>query len=421
VLALALASGCASTRQLLAGEQDWIVPTIRPDAAYEEFFPYYAELCAVSQYRPLAGAPGGIPGHAVMYLKGSCRDETAVYPRLRRCRRVARTEDDPEHGAGISVNRWFRNVNWVAFPGRRLFFDGNLDRWDVLDHVRFDEAVAAALSDGLFRGVQVHSAVAGGPAPSIEEFVAQHSAGSDFALRFGRSVFCARIPLTEPMLERAQTFLNELNAKYFEGEADYEWSGYSDNCVHTLHNALAAAGVWAPKSVRAVKLRQLFNLAVPANQLVELTRLIGFPIEEFDEIWERRQRRDNLLEDGWLPAQPGALVKTLSMHQQNQLYDGKYRLFVLEWFLRQRTMHEARAALNDARLRELDSNLRYFGLRYEAILSRRRDEDWMQALRGDEYRQARERYYAYIEARLAEVRHMLDTLRDRERAGIASR
>jgi hypothetical protein len=223
------------------------------------------------------------------------------------------------------------------------------------------------------------------------------------------------------MLERAQTFLNELNAKYFEGEADYEWSGYSDNCVHTLHNALAAAGVWAPKSVRAVKLRQLFNLAVPANQLVELTRLIGFPIEEFDEIWERRQRRDNLLEDGWLPAQPGALVKTLSMHQQNQLYDGKYRLFVLEWFLRQRTMHEARAALNDARLRELDSNLRYFGLRYEAILSRRRDEDWMQALRGDEYRQARERYYAYIEARLAEVRHMLDTLRDRERAGIASR
>ena len=34
--------------------------------------------------------------------------------------------DDPEHGAGISVGRWFRNVNWVAVPGYALFFRGNL-------------------------------------------------------------------------------------------------------------------------------------------------------------------------------------------------------------------------------------------------------------------------------------------------------
>jgi hypothetical protein len=419
ILALAIlllaCSGCGRLSDLLAPEQDWIVPTVRPDPAYEEFFPYYAEICAVSQFRPLVGEPSGIPGHAVMYLKGSCRDETAPYPRLRRCRHVASRDDDPEHGVGISVNKWFKNVNWVAIPGRRLFFEGNLDRWDVLDRAHFDETVEAALRRDLFRGVEIHSPLAGKPAPPIEAFVRERSAGTDFALRFGRSVFCARLPLTEPMLERAQAFLNDLNLEYFEGDADYEWSGYADNCVHTLHNALAAAGIWAPKSVRAVKLEQLFNLAVPANEFVELARLIKFPIEEFDAVWEPPERRRALLQEHWVPAQPGALVKTLSVHQENELYDTKFRLFVLEWFLRRQTTREARAALNDARLRELDSNLRFFRFRYEAILANRGDASWTEAVRGSEYQQGLERYYAYIETHRADVQRMLDQLRDRER------
>jgi hypothetical protein len=40
---------------------------------------------------------------------------------------VAATElNDREHGAGISVGRWCRNINWVATPGYDLFFRGNL-------------------------------------------------------------------------------------------------------------------------------------------------------------------------------------------------------------------------------------------------------------------------------------------------------
>ena len=66
-------------------------------------------------------------------------------------------------------------------------------------------------------------------------------------------------------------FLNGLNDEYASGKADYEWSGYADNCVHTLHNALAAAGVWKPKSVRATRCAS-FHLAVPANEFVDLAR-----------------------------------------------------------------------------------------------------------------------------------------------------
>src|SRR5215831_8887406 len=89
----------------------------RPDAAYERLFPYYVELCAGSQFRAKLTGEGGIAGHAVMYLKGACREEDAPFPQLRRCRVAAKSLDDPEHGVGISVNRWLKNVNWVAIPG----------------------------------------------------------------------------------------------------------------------------------------------------------------------------------------------------------------------------------------------------------------------------------------------------------------
>lgn len=76
-----------------------------------------------------------------------------------------------------------------------------------------------------------------------EEFVAYSSLDTDLALQFARSVFCARVPVTEDMLVEIIDFLNQLNHEYATGEADYEWSGLSDSCVHTLRNALAAASV----------------------------------------------------------------------------------------------------------------------------------------------------------------------------------
>ena len=89
----------------------------RPDLAYEKLFRDYVELCAASQFRAKLKGEGGIAGHAVMYLKGACREDGAPYPQLRRCRVAATSLDDPEPGVGISVNRWVKNVKWVANPG----------------------------------------------------------------------------------------------------------------------------------------------------------------------------------------------------------------------------------------------------------------------------------------------------------------
>jgi hypothetical protein len=402
LLALLLAStslGCAAIAELFRDPQDTVAPMTRPDRLYEALVDHYVELCAVSQYRPLEGDLGGIPGHAVMYLKGACRDESAPYPRLRPCRYATFERDDPEHGAGVSVNRWFKNVNWVATPGKFLFFDGEVADYALLDRARFDATLQRALDLEMYRGVELHTKPDADAPQSIREFVAQDSIRTDFALRFGRTVFCTRIPMPDELLTRAMDYLNALNDEYWNGEADYNWSGYADNCVHTLHNALAAAGVWKPKSIRATKLRQLFNLAVPANTFIDLAFLSNrYPIEDFDKVRRDDLHWQGLVTSGWVPAAPGALVKMSPVLQVNALYDTKYRMFVLGGWFSNDTLKRAQHLLNDGRYLQLDANLRYFYDRYERILAERDAAGGGTGfLRGDDYREDRETYYAYIE------------------------
>ena len=164
----------------------------------------------------------------------------------------------------------------------------------------------------------------------LRDFLKRAGIGTDFALRFARSLFCARLPVTAGMLDQVIAFLNDKNREYFEGEADYNWSAWADNCSHTLRNALAAANIWSPLSVRAIKLRQIFNLAVPANEFVNLAELMTGPIPSYREIMQDGPRRDAFHEFHWLPIEPGALLQTLPVHSPNDLYDTRFRLFTLQ-------------------------------------------------------------------------------------------
>ena len=402
------AAGCIELGERLAPTHDIVVLTQRPDPIYEELFPTYAELCAVSQYRPKEGKIGGIPGHAVMYLKGACVDGRARYPRLIPCSRPVDDPGDPRHGTGISVNKWFKNVNWVGVPGKRLFFHGNLRKGQTLTREHFDAAVRAALP--YYRGVETHPKDEA-PDRSLEDFIAQDSIGTDFALRYGRSVYCMRLPVTRPMMAQMIEFLNELNDDYADGETAYNWDGFHDNCVHTLHNALAAAKIWRPKAIWTIKFRQFFNVAIPANEMMNLATLANdYPLENFPRIYTDRLKRETLLEQNWVPMTPGALMKSMPIHLDNELYDTRYRLMIVQSpFLRSVTK-KADRLLYDARFVELEANLRLFRARYEFILAHR-DESTGWWSRGDEdYLEARDHYYRYVEGQKAEVDRMLALL-----------
>jgi hypothetical protein len=412
VIAVLALGGCERVSGRFVAGQDDIILERRPGIVYDQLYPYYVELCAVSQFRAKTKGTGGVPGHAVMYLKGACKDETAAYPQLRRCRRVATDPYDSEHGAGVSVNRWFRNVNWIATPGRALFYEGNLAPGSRLTQAHVDATVLRIIDEGIFRGVELHEYPTTSAERTLADFITRQSLATDNALRFARTVFCARMPVTEGMLGEVMDFLNELNHEYATGEADYEWSGFADNCVHTLRNALAAASIWTPTSVRVIKLRQIFNLAIPANEFVNLARLgAEGPLEDYGQVYGDSVHRDSLIEFDWLPTRHGALVKTLPVHAENDLYDTAFRMLVLQSPFRQGQVRDSVRLLSDERFVNVGANLRHFGRVYAGILENREEEGFgLASLRGDRYRRVRRRYYAYIEKQQAEVEALLARL-----------
>ncbi len=384
----------------------------RPNLAYEELFPRYVELCVTSQYRSKTKGRGGPAGHALMYIKGACKDEDAPFPQLRRCRTEATTLDDPEHGAGVSVNRWLRNVNWLAIPGYRLFYEGNLAAGQRLTRAHFDATARDAIDKGVFEGVELHDYPTDAQERSLEDFVTHQTLGVDFAIQFARTAFCSRLPVTEPVLDEIVAFLNDKNREYATGEAEYNWNGLSDNCVHTVRNALAAANVWSPISVRAVRFQRFLNIAVPANEFVNLAVLgAEGPLDDFQEIYREDPLRDALHESQWLPTRHGALLKTLPVHQPNDLFDPTFRLFALESPFTRGKRAAALRLLSDERFVDLGANLRYFRGRYDAILTERyADFDGLASVRGTPFRRMERLHYDYIRAQRDEVDEMLDRL-----------
>ena len=325
--------GCPRVGGPLATSSDRVLPLRLPEPAYEEIFPYYAELCAVSRFDRLGVEHGGAAGHAVLYLKGACREEGAPFPTLRMCPEVVNDLQDPRHGVGVSVNAAYKNVNWVAYPGRRLFFSGNLSRGQTLTQEHFDATVRSIVDLGVLRGVDVDEKrlVFTHPEAPLEERIAESLMGTDVAIRFARSLWCASVPLKRAQMERAVGHLNELNRGYASGAASYDYSLYYDNCVRALHDSLAAAGVWEPVKERSRFLGQVFQMKVPANELGQLSeRITRFPIDDFDAVRKDGAASASLGAFGWLPTRHGALLKSAPVHRPNELYDTSLQMFVVE-------------------------------------------------------------------------------------------
>ena len=101
--------------------------------------------------------------------------------------------------------------------------------------------------------------------------------------------------------------------------------------------------------------------------------------------------------------------------QVNELYDTKFRLFVLGGFFSNDVIKRAQLLLTDGRYLQLDANLRYFYERYERILAERdADGSWTDPLRGKGYRTDREIYYDYIASQRDAVVDVLERMAELE-------
>jgi hypothetical protein len=134
-------------------------------------------------------------------------------------------------------------------------------------------------------------------------------------------------------------------------------------------------------------------------------------IDDYQEILRDGPRRDAFHEFHWLPTRQGALLKTLPVHDPNDLYDTTFRLFTLQNpFLISKTQR-AIDLLSDERFVDLDANLHYFEEEYDAIFARHNERrDAMASVRGTPFRRVERLYYDYIRTQRDQVQSMLDRI-----------
>lgn len=314
-------------------------PALAPDAKnYDQIFPLYAEECAFTQFSRKGEAPGGTGGHVALYLKGVCVDGSQGYPRIKLCDELANAQSladvpkeklqDPEWGVGVSVDKDFTNVNWVAVPTKSFFLHGkpNLlvkgkEGTPVVDQVALEQTIQAALP--YFKGISGILPEESDPAKLINNAI-----GTDLAIDFARKEYCQRLPMGKESLQAMVDFLNKKqDDAHAKGNV---WDGLANNCAHTAHNAIAATGVrnWLLNAdfqhlrgigrilvdVIAAPLMTLTNqIATPANEFITLSRLTTLDIHDMNpkSIYGDERRRALVMDPlyGSLPKELGSVAE----------------------------------------------------------------------------------------------------------------
>lgn len=295
-------------------------------AAYAARHAYFAEFCALSQIKKKRGfgadIRGEIGGHSVFYLNGACRDPATAYPVLHLCDGTA------EDGVGLSMNAHFSNAKWVATPGRDFFFNGNLAPDAPVTRATYRAVQAEAKRLGIYDGIVFHDEVFDDMPAGWRraDWKYEMSVATDYAISLGRGRYCARVPVDQAAMARMIHFLNAENAPYRAGKAVFRWSVFQDNCIHLAHNALSVAGLWPEWRINRFLLWAILDFPVPKNEFVNLMRrtndLPGDPGAVYEDGFARRA----LLEQGTLPARPGALAEARPPQQPNAVYDTELKL-----------------------------------------------------------------------------------------------
>ena len=372
--------------------------------AYDDIVPYYAELCALSELRkkPGFGVPlrSGMGGHLLLYLNGVRVNRSSGYPVLEVSPPGAAAGRD---GAAVSVNSHYRNANWVAVEDREFIFRGALMPNEALTREAYARTQKIAQARGLLDGIEFHPHFFRDrpPGMSVEDFRYEISVATDYGAQFGRDCYRARVPLDAARMQRVVDFLNGLNQPYRDGGRIYRWRLFNDNCVHVAHNALAAAGFWAPWPTGQSPVIAAFRFPVPKNALVDLAlRANDLPIEDGEALYAHAEARRALIENGRLPTGPAALTSVAPAIPANDVYDvRRLRLIFYDnpfwgpyrgWF---------RRILSEPRYTDLDANLRHFAERYRAAASRL---PLMATGTGDRAR-FREHYEHHIAAETAKI------------------
>ena len=396
--------------------------TASEEAHYAALYPFYAEICAVSQLgkKPGFGAEiaSGFGGHALLYLNGVCRKKDTAYPVLEMCDRSFGAKAD---GVGISVNAHYLNAEWVATEGRDFFFTGGLPPGQALTRDSYRAVQKEAQAKRIYDGVTFHDEVYDGMPAGFtrSEFQYEMSVSTDYAVAFGRNRYCARIPLDRPQMQRIVAYLNRRNEPYRSGAKTFDWNVLTHNCSHINHNALAEADLWNTWPMDRPVLISMFDFPVPKNEFVNAMRRINdFPIEDLEAVYDDEAARTMLQRDDRLPTQPGGIADLGNLIDANDLYDTDSPIIFYDDPLTGRYRRRFAEILTEPRYFRLDDNLEYFAALYRKIEEERRPVEWyldkrkgMSDKDRNDFRLFYQTYYAYISKQRQEVSRNIAALK----------
>ena len=136
----------------------------------------------------------------------------------------------------------------MAAEGRDFLWRGALAPGERLTRDAYARTQERAQAMGFLDGVEFHDQFFRDKPSGMtdRDFMYEISVATDYGAQFGRDTFRARVPLDRARMAAIVDFLNSLNAPYREGRQVYRWRVLNNNCAHVAHNALAAAGLWAP-------------------------------------------------------------------------------------------------------------------------------------------------------------------------------
>ncbi|MGZ3649487.1 MAG: hypothetical protein ACXWSC_00005 [Bdellovibrionota bacterium] len=348
---------------------------------FAKVFPYYFEVCGVTQFLPVEkGNDGGEYGHTVMYLRGACRDTSAPYPRLKFC--------GEGKGVAISEDSDFANVSWTAVDSRSFMFYGDLPADSPVTSREMDASINSAVQQHIFKNVKLlenhDSKVRRGE--TYEHMVARWSLGTGFAVNFARTAYCTRVPMIpnkgpkESMVMALISYFNNLNQDAYKNGFVYD--GLGNNCTHLAHNALATVGYWPAKatgwpSAGLGVLGHIKDLSVPFNTMMDsLEKGIG----DANTLNPARfadapQERAGLDKFDWVGAQPGVTMEVLPIlaaHNEQFKTTAKPFLLDIKAALLDRVNVKSdnvaaaafTKAVTDPRIADLSANLNYWQKKY---------------------------------------------------------
>lgn len=371
-------------------------PTTLDQAKYDKLYPLSVKYCTMTALQRVGEKFGGPFAHAVLYFRNACVDTDYKYPQIRRCRPGENTD-----GVGVSVNKVYKNSNWVALPGRELFFYGDLKDSEPVTAANKSALMSKVEGMNIYQGIVLKDKVLykqEGKSETAHKI--NQSLDTDFAINWGHSLYCVNIPLNEKLLNKGIEFVNIANMVHADGarfkdyklqhvtEADlvatgkidkkeknsgvdleYNWTGLNDNCAHLAFNMFAAMGLVAPKKVRSFVLP--WRMAVPTDRWAYLISTANedwmHAKDEAFQTWTDERRNSILAEHGVLLKHHGVVAEFIPAHSgANDLFKNQNFLANLNPVNFAKVYNYA--AQRPEKIYDMEENLKGFEEEYTKIL-----------------------------------------------------